>query len=306
MKEGSPANEPVSKTDVGFFVELHRETLQLIDPRVSRPQALKRVLNREVCQVLDQEQWGICLGTLDLDGETAAVVKDISKAFPHIPFVMWVIGVEKGYWTNKGNVPETIRRTREVISWVNYYDLPINGLGFDSELPIEVMGSLFSRNPAKGVQALRSHWLSVKSLGEQPDEQFDDFLSQLKVHEGIETEAYLCFRPFDRLSPRMKQAGKKFSMLYPTAIIPRSILNGVLRVPGSFPAFGDVTTLKDSKGRPISSALPVGSAIKTKEPQEIARDIRVYLHSQGLPPSLRVFSLTGLEVIEKTREGLRN
>lgn len=202
------------KPDIKFFVEKPKESLT-----IPRPEALKELLNDEVCDFLATRKWGISLATIDLDEPTAKVIQRINKNFPSLPFVMWLtLPDEKGYWTNESNVQETKNLAKNVENWINQYKIEnaIAGFGFDIEPNID-----FVREADKeGISHLALTLMKRKfALKRSQKKNFREELTSLikDVRDrGIPTEAYVNagLTSFIYSVPRTTNADYNFVILY--------------------------------------------------------------------------------------------
>jgi hypothetical protein len=282
----------------GFFVEFPHcflDRTKLLGG--TRPEVLRNVLNPETCQFLADRGWGISIATIDLDKPTADVVKGINANFPHLPIVLWVVlPEEEGYYVGRTNVPQTARRVGEIERWANDNNLEINGLGFDSEPPLQLVKDASAK-------ALARYYLSLWELRqENPKQQLDDLISNVH-HKGIPTEGYVGMRPAGSLfqTPDLKNVGTRFTMTY-TSALPDKLRKLALHhglVPGTYPAFGEVSSLAVDTGQDFGPG-------KCYREKGLKDDFRA---TAEIDPRrldrFRVFALTGLEVAQWADKALQ-
>jgi hypothetical protein len=282
----------------GFFVEFpHSFTKRTDVLGGTRPEVLKNVLNPETCQFLADRNWGISIATIDLDEPTAQVIKEINTNFPHLPIVFWVVLPEKeGYYTGKTTIARTIKRVSEIERWVNDNNLEINGLGFDSEPPLQLVKDASAK-------ALARYYSSLWELRrENPEQQLNNLISDVH-HKDIPTEGYIGMRPsgFILRTPNLKNVGTRFTMTY-TSALPDKLRKLALHhglVPGTYPAVGEISSLTVGTGQNFGPDKWYGE-------EGLAYDMRVIAEID--PRRLdrfRVFALTGLEVAQWTDEALK-
>jgi len=294
-------------SDVKFFIEHHPRSLHEFGD--SRPEALRKLLSPETCEVLEQHKWGICLATIELDEATAKVVTEINDRNRNLPVVMWtILKEEEGYWTDEFNVKQTKQRVGEIERWVNKYNLHVDGVGLDIEPSIQ-----FVRQEHQGVLRLGMAILErnkklerMEKAGESPTQELADLIGDLK-HRNIPTEAYILPQPFRDIlgmfSPQ--ETDHVYSMIY-TSYCPDFLAGIMLNrlKPGEKPIFGNVSST--GKNYYLEFGGPPPSFIGREKYQ---RDVDI-IRKKGLKEggdyldSFRVFSLTGKEVVNWTDEAL--
>lgn len=303
--------------DIKFFVEKHPEKLNQ-----PRPEALKQLLNDDVCDFLETRKWGISLATIHLDEPTAKVIQEINKNYPRLPFVMWlVLPDEKGYWTNELNIQDTKHLTKNVENWINQYSLEdaIAGFGFDIEPPID-----FIRETNKdGILHLaitamkRKLNLATKNHFQKENfrQELDSLISDVK-HDGIPTEAYVHPWPTGKLFSiaYSTKADYDFVMVYSSLFkgslgeaIPKYLIGENKENEKRYPALGNFSDTKTNfDGRRLS----INDEKFVSTPQELQRDIlNIAKRSQKLKRDylkrFRVFALTGKPILEATDDALK-
>ena len=287
-----------------FYAELPDSTVKNLG-YANRLTALQKVVSPDICQALENNQWGLYLASGEPgDISSFQFAKQLNKQFPQLPIVMWVVGT-KDYWTNYTSVAETKTRTEEVLREVNNFNLSIRGLGFDSEPPIQVVSAL-AQGFVPGLISVLDYISRAKQFP-NANAEVNSFFEDLHS-KGIPTEAYLSFFPGSLLSPAMEKAARRYSMAYLTTGLPPRYLFGLGLNRNSYPAFGNFSDLKDPSGNIIDSGVDLGAPAQIHSPHTLTRDMTAFATIQkqrGLNTfaSMRVFALTGPNIIEAAQKG---
>jgi hypothetical protein len=295
-------------SDIKFFVEKHPESLN--EPR---HEALKKLLNEEVCDFLESRKWGICLASIHLSEFTAKIIQDINKNYPRLPIVMWLtLPDRQGYWTNETNISETKSLTKNLENWINQYNLNIAGFGFDIEPPLNFVKETQKSKFRFALNVVKRNWLVHKSQKENFRQALDDLISDVR-HQGIPTEAYVSPWPTAKLfnvAPTTS-ADYDFVMVY-TSLFKDSLAPKIFQYlnkenPKQYPALGNFThDMKQHDGRKLSPREENFIA----GPKELERDL-LYLAQKSQKDKrnylerFRVFALTGKPILEVTKNALK-
>lgn len=306
--------------DVKFLIEQPPET---IPKNKTRPEVLKKILDEEVCDLLQINHHGLCLASYDIDEPTAKVIREINKNYPKLPIVMWVVLPEEdGYYISEKNIDKAKKFTQKLENWINNYSLEVTGFGFDIEPPLEVIKEM-QKNLALGLIKRKSDILtnkikrSINVLANKENPQafsqaINDLITDIK-HKGISTEAYVppsILAKLYGLNQKL-EAHYTFAMVYSTfAKEPISHRIPTWLKPGQYPLFGVVGIYSPNDlGNPVKEAYP-GEIPRLNTGKELKRDI-ISVTKMGRKKGIdylehfRILALTGPEVIKWTDEAIQ-
>lgn len=296
-------------TKVRFFVEEHPENLR----GEPRHQVLSRILTPETCQYLEERSWGIALAIIEINPETAQIIKSINQDFPNLPITAWIVLPDsEGYWTNQFNVPQTRQKVEEVKGWANFFDLSFEAIAFDLESPLELVKAFANHDIKKilhQLKQIRRLQREHKLLGYQPKAEMEDLVRSLR-REKIMTHSYempgfLSLPLFGVL--QTKDFDIRVTMVYSSQGLPAFIESWIPTLGlknGTFPAIGVISSTGRNPGRDL------GENNQTLiEKHRLLRDIRSLTQKAArdrsqIMSNLWVFTLTDLEVAKWTKEAL--
>jgi len=296
-------------TKVRFFVEEHPENLH----GEPRHQVLSRILTPETYQYLEERSWGIALAMIEINLETARIIKSINQYFPNLPVTAWIVLPDsEGYWTNQFNVPQTKKKVEDLKAWANRFDLSFDAIAFDLESPLELVKAFANHDIKKilhQLKQIRRLRHDHKLAGYQPEAEMENIVEGLRK-ENILTHSYempglLSLPLFGVL--QNKNFDIRVTMVYSSQGLPTLIESWIPTLSlktGTFPAIGVISSTGNNPGRDLGedNQAPI-------EKYRLIRDIRNLTQKatrdgSQIMSNLWVFALTDIEVARWTQEAL--
>jgi hypothetical protein len=254
-----------------MFVELPPERLREMDK--TQGEALLDLLNkkdekdRTVLTTLSENNISLAIAMQEGFDKDALMVKALKSLNNNgIKPTLWlVLDDTLGYWTNKSNVKETVRKLERMIAWSEENDIEIDKIGLDYEPPIQML-KLFNKKAFLKLIDEKKRY-NQKVLQNEKDsgdvqEYIDKNLDRIMNQYDIGIETYVPAKPLRKISKKLglildeKENTNRVPMTYTSAskIFTTLILNTLdesdipaLGIIGSDPYRTPGRDLKESK-----------------------------------------------------------
>lgn len=287
--------------DWTLFVELPPSALHKEDRGTRLLRLLKAPLPESgatVIQRLAETGWSISLAlTPPLTDSMARAIEHLNSS--GVPLIAWTVLSEgRGYWTNVGNVVPTVDAADEIQRWANGKGILLHRIGFDFEIPIQLMRAFFSKDTRSLVQEFLKYLKALRER-EWANAYFRNYLES-----GIKTEFYTfpkVLRPILGGGLRLLQEWRVVEMLY-SSTLPQRLGRWLLqrRDPFTIPALGIVSGVEgETPGVNLSGGLP-----RHLTTDGLARDISSTLKRDPSLKEAYLFAFNGPSVLHMLSKAL--
>lgn len=193
---------------ISVFIELHSDKRA----GLSEGEALMRILNQEdsntkksTLNLLVENNIHPAIAMQDgfhTDPKMIEAFREMNRL--GIKPTMWIVlNDELGYWTNKGNVKETIEKTKLALEWAKQNNIEVNKIGLDYEPSIQILKSLMNQNVKGLISGLKEYNKDVqqqsKMIGD-PKEYINDAILEIKKKYNVRIETYVGRNPLRFIS----------------------------------------------------------------------------------------------------------
>jgi hypothetical protein len=200
--------------NVNFFVEYASD---YVEPEKRGEKLMDLFQKDNLADFLADNNFGITMAMTRLDDKTASIVRYLNEK--KVPVTAWIVLEDKeGYWTNKTNVSETIKKTEAVRKWSKDNELKFKAIGFDLEKPLTYIKALTQGNLSKIIME-EIKYRKNPMTEREASRELAEYLNELKK-DGIETEIYTSPRGLKKLISGIdvKNVDRYYEMAYTSAL----------------------------------------------------------------------------------------